>query len=234
MVRSAATLRVSNHEARMLAFGLAAAGGFGLVDRAEPARALADLHLDLGVPAARRLVIDAFAGPVDIALDGAVGRGRDRARRRRQQDRVGVLRRFGGAEYRRLLVADPPVPGCDEGALPHAGLGVARGLLIGIVVVGKPHIGQRPSVLHHPFLDVLAIDLASGDRTAATVGLLHMTGPALVLDVVGEFVARGNATGPALALGIETKLVPRRRIDAAKTDFGIADLNLVAVMDLRN
>ncbi len=34
--------------------GLAAAGGFGVFDRAEPARALADLHLDLGVPAAVR------------------------------------------------------------------------------------------------------------------------------------------------------------------------------------
>src|ERR1700733_2828901 len=62
---------------KRLSSGLAAAGRFGLVDRAEPARALADLHLDLRVPAAGRLVIDAFARAVDIALDGAVGRGRD-------------------------------------------------------------------------------------------------------------------------------------------------------------
>src|SRR5258708_27007299 len=61
-----------------------------------------------------------------------------------------------------------------------------------------------------------------------------MAGRALVLDVGGELVARGNATGPARAFGIETKLVHRRRIDAAKTDFGVADLDLVAVMDLRN
>src|SRR5262249_61286324 len=58
---------------------LAAAGGFGVFDRAEPARALCNLHLDLRVPAAGRLVIDALAGGVDIALDGAVGRGRDLA-----------------------------------------------------------------------------------------------------------------------------------------------------------
>src|SRR5579862_4494335 len=58
-----------------LAPGLAAAGGFGFLDRAEPARALGDVHLDLGVPAAGRLVIDAFARGVDVALDGAVGRG---------------------------------------------------------------------------------------------------------------------------------------------------------------
>src|SRR5579863_296802 len=56
-----------------LSSGLAAAGGFGLVDRTEPARALADLHLDLGVPAAGAGVIDALAGAVDVALDGAVG-----------------------------------------------------------------------------------------------------------------------------------------------------------------
>src|SRR4051794_41904738 len=53
-----------------LAFGLAAAGGFGVIDRAEPARAFADIHLDFGIPAAGRLVIDAFAGTVDVALDG--------------------------------------------------------------------------------------------------------------------------------------------------------------------
>ncbi len=58
---------------------LAAAGGFGFLDRAEPARALGDLHLDLRIPAAGRLVKDAFAGAVDVALDGAVGRGRHRA-----------------------------------------------------------------------------------------------------------------------------------------------------------
>src|ERR1700676_2028782 len=54
--------------------GLAAARGFGFIDRAEPARALADFHLDLRIPAAGRLVVDAFAGAVDVALDGAVGR----------------------------------------------------------------------------------------------------------------------------------------------------------------
>src|ERR1700758_2423757 len=37
---------------RCLPSGLPAAGGFGLLDRAEPARALGYLHLDLGVPAA--------------------------------------------------------------------------------------------------------------------------------------------------------------------------------------
>src|SRR4029077_1545821 len=36
---------------RCLPLGLPAAGGFGLIDRAEPARALGDLHLDLGIPA---------------------------------------------------------------------------------------------------------------------------------------------------------------------------------------
>src|ERR1700722_12226337 len=102
-VRSAATPRVSNHRrgnenhggGNVLSLGLAAAGGLGLVDRAEPARALADLHLDLGVPAAGGLVVDAFAGTVDIALDRAVGRGRDRPRGRRQQDGAGVVGRLG-------------------------------------------------------------------------------------------------------------------------------------------
>src|SRR3954469_19394087 len=81
-----------------LSFGLAAAGGLGLFDRTEPARALADLHLDFGVPAAGGLVKDAFAGAIDVALDGAVGRWRVRAGSRRQQDGVGVFRRLGGAD----------------------------------------------------------------------------------------------------------------------------------------
>src|ERR1700744_5245270 len=49
--------------------GLAAAGGFGLFDRAEPARALGYPHFDLGVPSAGRLVIDTLAGMIDVALD---------------------------------------------------------------------------------------------------------------------------------------------------------------------
>src|ERR1700694_1146683 len=100
------------HREKRLSPGLAAARGLGLVDRAEPARALADLHPDLRVPAAGGPVIDAFAGTVDVALDGAVGRGRHRSGRRSQQDRMGVGGRFGGPENSRLLVADAPVPGC--------------------------------------------------------------------------------------------------------------------------
>src|SRR5882757_4242050 len=111
-------LAMTSHMARRLSLGFAAARGLGLVDRTEPAGALADLHLDLRIPAATGLMIDAFAGPVDVALDGAVGRGRDRSRRRRQQDRVGVLGRFDGPENRGLLVAEVPVPRRDEGALP--------------------------------------------------------------------------------------------------------------------
>src|ERR1700691_5929167 len=57
-----------------------------------------------------------------------------------------------------FLLAAPPIPGRDERALPHAGLGVARGLLVLVIVVAEPHIGQRPAASHHPFLDVLAVD----------------------------------------------------------------------------
>src|ERR1700722_7139663 len=67
-------LAATAHQSR-LSLGLAAAGPFGVFDRAEPARALADLHLDLRIPAAGGLVIDAFAGAVDVALDGSFGRG---------------------------------------------------------------------------------------------------------------------------------------------------------------
>src|SRR5258708_37091143 len=87
---------------------LAAAGGFGVIDRTEPARALGDMHLDLRIPAAGRLVIDAFAGPVDIALDGAVGRGSDRSQRRRQENRVGTGGRLGGPEKGGLLCSGAP------------------------------------------------------------------------------------------------------------------------------
>src|SRR6185437_4410044 len=103
--------------AQLLSLGFPAAGGFGFFDRAEPARALADLHLDLRIPAAGRLVIDAFACAVDVALDGAVGRGRDFAARRSEQDGAGVFRRLGCAENRSLLVAHAPVPWRAEGAL---------------------------------------------------------------------------------------------------------------------
>src|SRR6516162_9404201 len=72
--RTASCLEV---RAKRLAPRFAAAGGLGLLHRAEPAGALADLHPDLRVPAARRRVIDALAGGIHIALDGAVGRGRD-------------------------------------------------------------------------------------------------------------------------------------------------------------
>src|SRR6202171_3816049 len=111
-------LRGGDRQEKLLTPGLAAPRGFGVIDRTEPARALGDVHLDLRIPAAGRLVIDAFAGAVDVALDGAVGRGRDRSRRRRQQDGVGVVGGFGGPENGGLLVAPAPVPRGDEGALP--------------------------------------------------------------------------------------------------------------------
>src|SRR3984957_9309786 len=179
--------------AKLLSPGPPAAGCLGLLARAEPPRALADLHLDLRVPAAGGRVIDAFACAVDITLDRALRRGRDRPRSRCQQDRMGALRWLGGSQDHRLLVADAPVPRRDERALPHAGLGLARGLFVGIVIVGNARIAERPPVLHHPLLDVLAIDLAMGNAAAAPVGLADMTGPALVAGVVNEFVARGDA-----------------------------------------
>src|SRR6267142_3712813 len=205
--------------ARLLSLGFAAARGLGLVDRTEPAGALADLHLDLRIPAAGGLMIDAFAGPVDIALDGAVGRGSDRSRRRRQQDRVGTGGRLGGPENGGLLVADAPVPRRDEGALPHPGLGLARLLFVGVVIMGNPRIGQGPAVSHQPFLDVLAVDVTSRHGAAAAVGgLAGVTGPALVVGMLDEFVARGDPAGPALALGVEAQLIHRRRVDPAEAD----------------
>ena len=145
-----------------------------------------------------------------------------------------VSRRLDRAQDRRLLVADAPVPRRDEGALPHAGLGLARGFFIGLVVMGDAGIGQRPSVLHHPFLDVLAVDLAMRHLPAATLGLADVAGPALVVGMVDEFVARGDAAGPALALGVEAKLVHRRRIDPGETDSGVADLDLIAFANFGN
>src|SRR5258706_10856663 len=192
------------------------------------------MHLDLRVPAAGRLVIDAFAGPVDIALDGTVGRGRDGSRRGGQENRVGARGWLGGAENGRLLVADAPVPRRDERALPHPGLGLARLLLVGIVVMGKPRIGQGPAVSHQPFLNVLAVDFTPRHGAAAAVDdLTSVTGPALVVGMLDELVARGNPAGPALALGVEAKLIPRRRVDPAKADSRVADLDVVALADLR-
>jgi uncharacterized ferredoxin-like protein len=72
------------------------------------------------------------------------------------------------------------------------------------------------------------------DLAAAPLGLADVTGPALVIGMADELVARGDAAGPALAVGVETKLVHRRGIDAGKTDSGIADLDLVAFANLGN
>src|SRR4029077_8085666 len=141
--------------------------------------------------------------------------------------------RLGGAENCGLLVADAPVPRRDEGALPHAGLGLARGGLVGIVVVGYAGKGQRPAVLHHPFLDVLAVDLAARHDAAAAVHVLaRVTGPALVVDMLDQFVTRRDAAGPALAIIVEAKLIHRRRVDTTQPDAAIADLHLVAFADL--
>src|SRR6476619_1243247 len=132
---SKSVLRGRARQEKHLSPGFATAGLFGLLDRAEPASALADLHLDLRIPAAFGRMIDAFAGAVDIALDGAVGRRRDPSGRRGQQNCVRVRLRLGGSQDRCLLVADAPVPRRDEGAMPHSGLGFARGLFIGVVIM---------------------------------------------------------------------------------------------------
>src|SRR5436305_11726830 len=98
----------------------------------------------------------------------------------------------------------------------------------------EAQIGQRPAVPHHPFLDVLAVDLASRDQTSATIGALDMTGPALLAGMLDEFVARGGAAGPAFAAGVKAELIGRRRVDAAEANAAVADLDLVAVANLRH
>ena len=145
----------------------------------------------------------------------------------------GILRRLGGAENGGLLVADAPVPRRDEGALPHPGLGLARGFFVSLVIMGNPQIGQRPAVRHQPFLDVLAVDLAARHRAASAVDdLAGVTGPALVAGMLDQLVARGDAAGPALARIVQAQLVYRRRVDAAEADAGVADLDVIALADL--
>src|SRR3954471_12405302 len=88
------------------AAGFAAARRLGLFLGAKPARAFADSHLDLGIPAAFRGMIDARAGAIHIALDPARRRWRFRAGGRCEQDRHRIRRRLDGAEDAGLLVAD--------------------------------------------------------------------------------------------------------------------------------
>src|SRR6266404_7269861 len=100
--------------------------------------------------------------------------------------------------------------------------------------MGKLHIGQSPTAFHHPFLDVLAVDLAPRHLAAAAVGPDWMAGPGLVVGVMRKFVARSDAAGPALALGVEAKLIDRRRVDPAQPDSRGADLDQMALADLRH
>src|SRR6202034_2985236 len=108
------------------------------------------------------------------------------------------------------------------------------GFLVGIVIMRETDIGQRPSALDHPFLDVLAVDLAARDLPAAAVGLDDMAAPALAADMLDEFVARGDAAGPALAAVVEAELIHRRRVDPAQSDSAVADDDLVAFADFGN
>ena len=133
-----------------------------------------------------------------------------------------------------LLVADAPVPWRDERALPHPGLGFARGFFVGLVVAGDPDEGQRPAARHHPFLDVFAVDLAARDGAAAAIGRAGVAGPALVADMLDQFVARRDAAGPAFAVGVEAELIDRRRVDAAQANAAVADLDLIAIADFRH
>src|ERR1700757_3543911 len=94
--------------------------------------------------------------------------------------------RLGSAENRGLLVAHPPVPGRDEGALPHAGLGVASGGLVGVIVVRDAGVGQRPAASPQPFLDVLTVDLAARHGAAAPIDRSGVADPVLALGIFGE------------------------------------------------
>src|SRR5882762_6548661 len=94
---------------------------------------------------------------------------------------------------------------------------------------------KRQSLLHQPFLNVLAVDLASGHQTAAPVDdLTAAADPGLVVGVLDQFVARGGAAGPALAVGVEAELIDRGCIDAAEPDAGVADQDMVALADFGN
>src|SRR4029077_11517496 len=135
------------------------------------------------------------------------------------------------AENGGLLVADAPVPWRDERALPHPGLGFARGFLIRLIVTRELFEGQRPAVRHQPFLDVLAVGLTARHGAAAAVDGPGLTGPALATEVLDQFVPCGDAAGPAFAAGVEAELIHRRRVDAAEPDTVAADLELIALAD---
>src|SRR5947209_7414865 len=144
-----------------------------------------------------------------------------------------MVGRFHRAEDGGLLVAHAPVPRRDEGALPHAGLGLARGLFVRLVIPGETHIGERPAARDQPFLDVLAVDGAARDGAAAAIGRACLAGPALAAGILDQLVARGDPAGPALAGSVEAKLVNRGGIDATEPQPVVADDDLVGLADLR-
>lgn len=106
--------------------------------------------------------------------------------------------------------------------------------LIGIIGVRVAHERQRPAAPNHPFLDILAADLACRERAPISIGAGDVAGPGLVASVPHELVARGDPAGPTLAFFIKTKLIGFRRVDAGEADFRRIDLDGIAIDDARN
>src|SRR5450759_5705 len=179
-----------------------ASGSFRLQGRAEPSLALAQVHIDARVPASAGLVIDALAIGSQVALDRAFRRRRSGGGCGAEQDLLRVRRDAGRAEHDGLLVAMPPVPRGDERAGPKTGARLAGlGLIVGVRVANKC---ECPSVPHHPFLNVLAINGAARERATVAIRSGDAAGPRLVANVADEFIAGADAASPSAAFGVET------------------------------
>ena len=167
-----------------------------------------------GVPAAGRLVKDAFAGAVDVALDGAVGRGRDRAGSRGQRDRIGIVRRLHGRaeDSGSSLLRTRQSHGAMKAPCHIPAFGLARsGLFVALRSLWR--CGQRPAPSRSsPAISGCPRHRPSqrATRAAAAVDRAGAGSPALAAGVLGQFVARRSAAGPALALGVEAELIDRR------------------------
>src|ERR1035437_10145147 len=98
----------------------------------------------------------------------------------------------------------PPAPRGNDRAGPKpgarlAGLGLV--LIVGVRVANKC---ECPSVPHHPFLNVLAINGAARERATVAIRSGDAAGPRLVANVADEFIAGADAASPSAAFGVET------------------------------
>ena len=157
-------------------------------------------------------MVDPHSLAADVPLDSATA--------------TGTLPGLGGPALDPLTL--PPPPRRHEVTAPKAALCRFRGPLVGHIVRREFPVRERPSLAHHPPIEVLAPDTADGHDSPVTVPVALLAGYRPPADTPCKRTGRLGPASPAPTAG-DAGLLRLWRVDAVQTNALAGHPNRVPV-----